>query len=84
MILTKTREGLKTAVVGAGYVGIATAVGLAEQGRNIVLVIEAIDSNAVEREIVSIHCMLTLTCAPTKNSRRGPLRQSERAAPATD
>jgi UDPglucose 6-dehydrogenase len=29
---------LKTAVVGAGYVGIATAVGLAEQGRNLVLV----------------------------------------------
>jgi UDPglucose 6-dehydrogenase len=29
---------LKTAVVGAGYVGIATAVGLAEQGRDIVLV----------------------------------------------
>ena len=31
-------ERLKTAVVGAGYVGIATAVGLAEQGRNVVLV----------------------------------------------
>lgn len=29
---------LSTAVVGAGYVGIATAVGLAEQGRHIVLV----------------------------------------------
>ncbi len=29
---------LKTAVVGAGYVGVATAVGLAEQGRDIVLV----------------------------------------------
>jgi UDPglucose 6-dehydrogenase len=33
-----TGEGLKTAVVGAGYVGVATAVGLAEQGRDIVLV----------------------------------------------
>jgi UDP-glucose/GDP-mannose dehydrogenase family, NAD binding domain len=33
-----TRDRLKTAVVGAGYVGIATAVGLAEQGRDIVLV----------------------------------------------
>jgi UDPglucose 6-dehydrogenase len=33
-----TREDLKTAVVGAGYVGIATAVGLAELGRDIVLV----------------------------------------------
>jgi len=33
-----TRQELKTAVVGAGYVGIATAVGLAEQGRDIVLV----------------------------------------------
>jgi len=31
-------DSVKTAVVGAGYVGIATAVGLAEQGRNIVLV----------------------------------------------
>jgi len=31
-------ERLKTAVVGAGYVGIATAVGLAEQGRTVVLV----------------------------------------------
>lgn len=31
-------DTLKTAVVGAGYVGIATAVGLAEQGRDIVLV----------------------------------------------
>ena len=29
---------LRTAVVGAGYVGIATAVGLAEQGREVVLV----------------------------------------------
>ena len=29
---------MSTAVVGAGYVGIATAVGLAEQGRDIVLV----------------------------------------------
>lgn len=33
-----TRDSVKTAVVGAGYVGIATAVGLAEQGRDIVLV----------------------------------------------
>jgi len=33
-----TRDRLKTAVLGAGYVGIATAVGLAEQGRNVVLV----------------------------------------------
>jgi heterodisulfide reductase subunit A-like polyferredoxin len=33
-----TEDRLKTAVVGAGYVGIATAVGLAEQGRDIVLV----------------------------------------------
>jgi glycosyltransferase involved in cell wall biosynthesis len=33
-----TRDRLKTAVVGAGYVGIATAVGLAEQDRDIVLV----------------------------------------------
>jgi len=32
------RDSLKTAVVGAGYVGIATAVGLAEQGRTVVLV----------------------------------------------
>jgi len=32
------RHGLKTAVVGAGYVGIATAVGLAERGRDVVLV----------------------------------------------
>ncbi len=33
-----TQDRLKTAVVGAGYVGIATAVGLAEQGHAIVLV----------------------------------------------
>jgi UDPglucose 6-dehydrogenase len=33
-----TRDRLKTAVVGAGYVGIAKRVGLAEQGRDIVLV----------------------------------------------
>ena len=33
-----TRDSVKTAVVGAGYAGIATAVGLAEQGRDIVLV----------------------------------------------
>ena len=33
-----TSDALKTAVVGAGYVGIATAVGLAEQGRVVVLV----------------------------------------------
>jgi UDPglucose 6-dehydrogenase len=33
-----TPDRLKTAVVGAGYVGIATAVGLTEQGRDIVLV----------------------------------------------
>jgi UDPglucose 6-dehydrogenase len=33
-----TRDRSQTAVVGAGYVGIATAVGLAEQGRDIVLV----------------------------------------------
>src|SRR5450756_1049340 len=33
-----TRDSVKTAVVGAGYVGIATAVGLAEQGRSVVLV----------------------------------------------
>ncbi|MBA3235659.1 MAG: UDP-glucose/GDP-mannose dehydrogenase family protein [Chloroflexi bacterium] len=32
------RNSLKTAVVGAGYVGIATAIGLTEQGRDIVLV----------------------------------------------
>jgi UDPglucose 6-dehydrogenase len=31
-------QELRTAVVGAGYVGIATAVGLAEQGHDIVLV----------------------------------------------
>src|SRR5450756_2288645 len=31
-------DSVKTAVVGAGYVGIATAVGLAEQGRSVVLV----------------------------------------------
>jgi len=30
--------GVRTAVVGAGYVGIATAVGLAEQGHDVVLV----------------------------------------------
>ncbi len=36
-------DTLKTAVVGAGYVGIATAVGLAEQGRDIVLVEQAPD-----------------------------------------
>ena len=33
-----TQGRLKTAIVGAGYVGIATAVGLAEQGRDVVLV----------------------------------------------
>jgi UDPglucose 6-dehydrogenase len=33
-----THDSPKMAVVGAGYVGIATAVGLAEQGRGIVLV----------------------------------------------
>ncbi len=33
-----TRDRLKTAVVGAGYVGIATAVGLAEHGHDVVLV----------------------------------------------
>jgi UDPglucose 6-dehydrogenase len=33
-----TRDTRRTAVVGAGYVGIATAVGLAEQGRDIVLI----------------------------------------------
>jgi UDPglucose 6-dehydrogenase len=33
-----TRDRLKKAVLGAGYVGIATAVGLAEKGRNVVLV----------------------------------------------
>ena len=31
-------DNLSTAVVGAGYVGIATAVGLAEQGNDVVLV----------------------------------------------
>ena len=31
-------SGTRTAVVGAGYVGLATAVGLAEQGRDVVLV----------------------------------------------
>src|SRR5664280_3499349 len=31
-------DRLRIAVVGAGYVGLATAVGLAEQGRNVVLV----------------------------------------------
>jgi len=31
-----TRDSVKTAVVGAGYVGIATAVGLAEQGDTVV------------------------------------------------
>ena len=31
-------DRLRLAVVGAGYVGIATAVGLAEQGHDIVLV----------------------------------------------
>ncbi len=35
-----TRDRLRTAVVGAGYVGIATAVGLAEQGHDVVLVEE--------------------------------------------
>ena len=39
--------GLHTAVVGAGYVGIATAVGLAEQGRNVVLVEQDPDRVAV-------------------------------------
>jgi UDPglucose 6-dehydrogenase len=33
-----TQTSLKTAVVGAGYVGIATAVGIAEQGREVVLI----------------------------------------------
>jgi UDPglucose 6-dehydrogenase len=33
-----TQDRSKTAVVGAGYVGIATAVGLAERGREILLV----------------------------------------------
>lgn len=33
-----TRTGKRTAVVGAGYVGIATAVGIAEQGGSVVLV----------------------------------------------
>ena len=33
-----TQELLQTAVVGAGYVGIATAVGLAEHGHDVVLV----------------------------------------------
>src|SRR5450759_3673871 len=33
-----TRDSVKTAVVGAGYAAIATAVGLTEEGRNIVLV----------------------------------------------
>lgn len=33
-----TRDRWKTAIVGAGYVGIATAVGFAEQGRDVVLV----------------------------------------------
>ena len=32
-----TRDSVKMAVVGAGYVGIATTAGLAEHGRNIVL-----------------------------------------------
>jgi UDPglucose 6-dehydrogenase len=33
-----TSKNLRTAVVGAGYVGIATAVGLAERGHDVVLV----------------------------------------------
>jgi UDPglucose 6-dehydrogenase len=33
-----TREDPRTAVVGAGYVGVATAVGLAEQARGVILV----------------------------------------------
>lgn len=32
------QHDLKTAVVGAGYVGVATAVGLAESGHHVVLV----------------------------------------------
>lgn len=40
-------DNLKTAVVGAGYVGIATAVGLAEQGGDIVLVEQDPDRLAV-------------------------------------
>ena len=42
-----TPNGSKTAVVGAGYVGIATAVDLAEQGRDILLVEQAPDRLAV-------------------------------------
>lgn len=38
---------MKTAVVGAGYVGIATAVSLAEQGRDILLVEQDLDKIAV-------------------------------------
>jgi len=37
-LVPMTRDRLKTAAAGAGYVGIATAVGLTEQGRDIVLV----------------------------------------------
>jgi len=39
-------DTLKTAVVGAGYVGIATAMGLAEQGRDIVPIEEDPDRMA--------------------------------------
>jgi len=42
-----TRDRLRTAVVGAGYVGIATAVGLAEKGREVVLVEQDLDRVAV-------------------------------------
>ena len=41
-----TQDLSKTAVVGAGYVGIATAMGLAEQGRDIVPIEEDPDRMA--------------------------------------
>jgi UDPglucose 6-dehydrogenase len=44
--LLQIRDRLKTAVLGAGYVGIATAVGLAEQGRDIVPIEEDPDRMA--------------------------------------
>jgi UDPglucose 6-dehydrogenase len=41
-----TRDRLRSAVIGAGYVGIATAMGLAEQGRDIVPIEEDPDRMA--------------------------------------
>jgi len=46
MAPTNTGGRLTTAVVGAGYVGIATAIGLAEQGRNVALVEQDVEKLA--------------------------------------